>query len=370
MILDICYDLLYTYKMNRIEQNLVQQMHISDYELNLRKSLLEFMFDDVLAMTSSKPYIVDNIDIIVDRFYENQTKIEEIVLLIGDADTLERLHQALRHYILGLFSGYYDHEYVNNRLRIGMVHKRIGVEPKLFLSAVRVLKGIIRDVLRENIVDETLLSNTLYALEKLFYFDTTFVFDTYIESLLEEVKSEKRKTELYAKSLEDKVLERTKQLEALSKLDPLTNLSNQRALYESLRVELIRASRNQTKLSLVYLDVDDFKCINDNEGHMKGDEVLKDLALLFKENIRELDIACRCGGDEFVLILPQCDIANAKQIVKKIIKKFSKIYTSYTLSFGIAETGTVEYLDSQALLHEADKKMYLAKEKRGMSIEY
>jgi hypothetical protein len=85
--------------------------------------------------------IEPHIDALVDKFYTLQTGITEIALLIGDADTLTRLRAAQRRYILDLFSGLYDLEYVNNRLRIGLVHKRIGVEPKLYLAAINTLKG-------------------------------------------------------------------------------------------------------------------------------------------------------------------------------------------------------------------------------------
>lgn len=71
---------------------------------------------------------------IVDEFYQRQVEDEEISLLIGDASTLNRLSNAQRKYIIDLFSGTYDSEYVNNRLRISMVHKHIGVEPKLYLK--------------------------------------------------------------------------------------------------------------------------------------------------------------------------------------------------------------------------------------------
>ena len=120
----------------------------------------------------------------MDEFYLRQTEIDEISLLIGDADTLTRLRNAQRKYIVDLFAGNYDSECVNNRLRIGMVHKRIGVEPKLYLSAVRSLKDLIAEVLRDNITQEATLTETLKALDNLFYFDTTLVFDTYIGSLV------------------------------------------------------------------------------------------------------------------------------------------------------------------------------------------
>ena len=356
--------------MKKTELTLVEQLKISDIEINNRKDLLNLTRDDVNALIESKSVIEENIDSIVDIFYENQTQIDEISLLIGDSDTLKRLHTALRKYIVDLFSGYYDSEYVNNRLRIGMVHKRIGVEPKLYLSAVRTLKNIVINILENAIEDQKQVKKILSALDKLLYFDITLVFDTYIGSLISEIENAKQKTEIYARSLEEKVAERTKQLEELSRVDPLTNLYNQRAMYDYLRRELLNAKRNSTKLSLIYFDVDKFKQINDIEGHIKGDEVLKNVAKILANSVREVDISCRYGGDEFVLILPNCDIQNAKGICEKIIKAFSEKYPTYSLSIGIAETGTESYVDSEQLIKMADKKMYLAKEENGFQVRY
>lgn len=354
--------------MQRTEQTLVEQMKISDIEISRRKDLLNLSPEDIKALTSHKLFMEENIDEIVKAFYIQQTQIDEISLLIGDADTLMRLKNALRKYILDLFSGFYDNEYVNNRLRIGLVHKRIGVEPKLYLSAVRTLKKMLVDKFTDFIKDETLLYDTKSALDKLLYFDITLVFDTYIGSLVGEIETAKQRTEDYAKSLEEKVAQRTKQLEELSRIDPLTDVYNQRAMHEHLRHEIASAKRNGVKISLVYFDVDKFKQINDIEGHIKGDEVLKNIGQILKESVREVDIPCRYGGDEFTIVLPNCDIENAEAICQKIIKKYTKKYPKYSLSFGIAETGTDVYFDSEELIQAADKKMYLAKQEEGCKV--
>lgn len=354
--------------MRSTDTTLLEQMQISDVEIANRIELLGLDKDAFRLLSSHKILIEANIDIIVDEFYEKQTKINEISLLIGDAETLVRLHNAQRKYVVDLFSGNYDSEYVNNRLRIGMVHKRIGVEPKLYLSAVKTLKEIIVKVLKTNIYKIEVLEQTLSALDNLFYFDTTLVFDTYIDSLVGEIETAKRKTEEYAKSLEQKVAERTKQLERLSKIDPLTSIYNQRAMQDVLRRELSVATRRESKLSLVYIDVDNFKKINDREGHIKGDEVLKCIAQTMLNSIREIDVACRYGGDEFCLILPECSVEKAKDICGKIIQKFTDLYPEFSLSMGISGIEPGEYVDSDALIKMADEKMYMAKKERGSHV--
>lgn len=354
--------------MKRTEQTLLEQLKISDVEISNRMQLLNLTKEELNLLSSHKILIEDNIDIIVDEFYKKQTEIDEISLLIGDADTLRRLRSAQRKYVMDLFSGNYDVEYVNNRLRIGMVHKRIGVEPKLYLSAVRTLKEVITKSLKRIITKSDVLEQTLDALDKLLYFDTTLVFDTYIDCLVGEIENAKNKTEVYAKSLEEKVAERTQQLEEQAQKDPLTNLYNQRAMQEFLRRDLSIAKRRQVKLTLVYFDVDKFKDINDTFGHLKGDEVLKSIGLAVLNNVRDTDIPCRYGGDEFCIILPECDSDEAKIICEKIIKEFGDRSPDFSFSIGIAETGSDEYIDGDMLIKKADENMYLAKKENGFQI--
>lgn len=355
-------------KMKRTDKTLLEQMQINDVEIARRMELLDLKQSDLDILASLKFLIKENIDTIVNEFYEKQTEIDEISLLIGDADTLTRLRAAQRRYVTDLFSGHYDGEYVNNRLRIGLVHKRIGVEPKLYLSAIKTLKEIVFRILKDTISDKEMLTVTVAAVDKLLYFDTTLVFDTYIDSLIGQIETEKRKTEAYARGLEEKIAERTMQLEGQAKLDPLTNLYNQRAMHETLRRELALAKRRNTRLSLVYFDIDNFKEINDSEGHLRGDEILRCIGKTMRRCIRETDIPCRYGGDEFCIILPDCNTENARMVCEKIIADFSSRHSDSFLSIGISETGGAEYIDSDALIKQADEMMYQAKKEKGSQI--
>ncbi|MEW6991788.1 GGDEF domain-containing protein [Colwelliaceae bacterium 6441] len=354
--------------MRRTDTTLLEQMQISELEISNRMELLGLDKAALDQLSNYKTLIEDNVDVIVDEFYEKQTEIDEISLLIGDADTLVRLRNAQRKYVIDLFSGHYDSEYVNNRLRIGMVHKRIGVEPKLYLSAVKTLKELIVKLLKNKVSDVSTLDNTFRALDNLFYFDTTLVFDTYIDSLVGEIESAKRKTEEYAKSLEKKVAERTKQLEEQTKLDPLTGIYNQRAMHDVLRRELAIAKRRESRLSLIYIDIDNFKQINDNEGHIRGDEVLKALGTILSNCIREVDLACRYGGDEFCLILPECPLDKTKDICNRVIDLFTERYPDYSISMGISDIGNGETIEAAVLIKNADVKMYEAKKEKGSYI--
>ena len=192
---------------------MLEQMGMTDHEIARRKELLLLGSEEADLLAGCRIFIELQIEEIVNEFYRVQTSDPEILLLIGDAGTLRRLHASQRQYVLDLFSGCTDQHYVNNRLRIGFVHKKIGVEPKLYLAAVRTLKDILFKALRRCISNPATLERTFQALDKLLYFDTTLVFDTYTRSLVSEIETERDRVEVYAASLELQVAERTRQLE-------------------------------------------------------------------------------------------------------------------------------------------------------------
>jgi len=352
------------------DKTLAEQLQITDREIAYRKSLFGITDADVVILKSMKNDIVNGADEIVDRFYEIQLRTSEISLLIGDAETLDRLRASMRRYILELFEGYYDAEYVNKRLRIGKVHKRIGVSPKLYVSAVTLLQFVLDDFIMKDVVT----SGTEHdcgncdakrkALHKLLMFDMQLVFDTYISSLVTEVVVAKADLEDYAASLEDTVAERTRQLHELSMHDSLTGLLNQRAFFENLRREMSVAERTRRCVSIIYFDLNGFKQLNDSKGHKEGDRLLECVGRAIAECIRDVDFGCRYGGDEFSIIMPSATKTQAEEASQRLLKIYDAMETNgVTFSIGIADTGPEEFIDPDALVKHADKLMYKAKAK-------
>lgn len=355
--------------MRTTDRTLFEQMQISDIEIEYRKELLGITNADIELLRSCKSIIDHEIEDIVTEFYIQQTSVDEIALLIGDADSLARLHRAQKGYIASLFNGYYDSEYVNYRLRIGLVHKRIGVGPKLYLSAMKMLKDTILNALDKNMKDKMKLFSIYIILDKLFCMDTTLVFDTYIRSLVSEIETAKKRTEIYARSLEEKVAQRTNELEALSRMDSLSQLHNQRALFEILRRELSRVKRYGSKMSLVYFDIDKFKVINDVQGHHKGDEIISTIGSILLKVCRDTDFPCRYGGDEFCIIMPDTDAKSAEKLCQRIITEIKAVYDeAITISFGIEEAVEEESRDYEAFIKDADTKMYISKKDPGFKV--
>jgi len=180
--------------------------------------------------------------------------------------------------------------------------------------------------------------------------------------------------------LEEKVRLRTEQLEQakqeaehLARTDPLTGISNRRSFFDSGKAELIRATRYKHQMSVIMLDIDHFKNINDSYGHGVGDEAIKALVSIIQDSCRINDTIARLGGEEFAVILPETALDEAKIIAERIrvqLEQHTLITEqhriNYTASFGIslfngnAEAHAHSNLDE--LLEQADKGLYEAKE--------
>jgi diguanylate cyclase len=344
------------------DQTLIEQMRISEFEIEFRKRLFSISQADADLLHACRPAIEKNIDSIVDEFYRLQTSVPEIALLIGDADTLRRLRTAQRRYTLDLFGGLYDLDYVNNRLRISLVHKRIGVEPKLYLSAIHILKEILYAKVASVLKIKADSDATCNALTRLLLFDVSLVFDTYIRSLISEIETAKINAERYANALEEKVRERTQQLETQSRTDPLTGLLNVRYLMEIVTKHLCAAERRAEPITAIYLDVNNFKNINDTQGHQCGDAILRAIAEAIRHSVRPEDSCFRNGGDEFCVILTNCTKEHA---ISNYITRLNEIVThslsSVSLSIGIVQTGPDVYVDADTLIRQADEQMYANK---------
>ncbi|MGI2260965.1 GGDEF domain-containing protein [Shewanella sp. GXUN23E] len=348
--------------MDNTKQTLLEQMGLNEYEIDQRKQLFGFTLKDASRLHSCQSFIKHQLDSLIEQFHRFQTGVPEIVQLINDADTLQRLSHAQSQYITELFSGEYGLDYVHNRLRIGIVHKRIGVEPKLYLSAILQLKNILFSVLATRNLEESELQGLTSALEKLLMFDNTLIFDTYIHALVSEVQIARQKSVDYARELEHKVQERTEQLEELSRTDPLTGLLNVRHLQSIMNQVLKAAQRRDEPVSFVYLDIDDFKPINDEQGHQAGDEILKGVADIIRRICREEDRCFRYGGDEFCILLPNCDATHARQAVcERIRQVLTDSWPTLKVSMGLVETCPPNYLSSADLIRLTDEAMYAEK---------
>ncbi len=147
-------------------------------------------------------------------------------------------------------------------------------------------------------------------------------------------------------------------LQFLALHDSLTGLLNRASLQSHLARSLEEAKLNQTRLALMYVDVDDFKQINDNAGHDFGDEVLRSVAQILKNSVRAEDVVSRLGGDEFVVVFSNITTLDfIHDVAKRMIKNLSK---GFSVSIGIA-IYPEDAIDAVKLLNNADITMYAVK---------
>ncbi|WP_367066782.1 GGDEF domain-containing protein [Oryzisolibacter sp. LB2S] len=160
------------------------------------------------------------------------------------------------------------------------------------------------------------------------------------------------------------------ELQQLSLSDALTGLANRRAFDQTLQQELVRQQRSGTPLSLLLVDVDHFKSVNDHYGHATGDDYLRAIAQVLRKTLQRCtDLAARHGGEEFVCLLPDTGAAQAQALAERIRVSVERLglpnalagQRSLTVSVGVATALPASDVSAQRLLHEADMRLYAAK---------
>lgn len=177
------------------------------------------------------------------------------------------------------------------------------------------------------------------------------------------------KLHLKIKLLSDELREKNEMLSHVSTTDAVTGLRSRRYLTEILAIETLRANRYNTALSVLIADLDHFKKVNDTYGHASGDLVLADTAAVIKRNLRATDVAGRWGGEEFVVVLRETDLAGAEKLAERwrADMQAAPFHSTdgkpiaLTISIGVAGFGGA-YSTPEDLLSAADAALYKAKE--------
>jgi diguanylate cyclase (GGDEF)-like protein len=149
-------------------------------------------------------------------------------------------------------------------------------------------------------------------------------------------------------------------------IDPLTGCYNRREFENQLRRHVSTATRHKSNLSMFMFDLDHFKTVNDTHGHLGGDQVLKEVTMLVKENMRRGDVLARYGGEEFIAILPETDKTKAMEMADRLRTKISNLRIPFnnttirvTASFGVSEL--IPNTDVSRIIEDADTMLYKAK---------
>ena len=192
-----------------------------------------------------------------------------------------------------------------------------------------------------------------------------------IEKKLEKIRSfleENRERQDEALSLLRELYDLCSQLKSQATIDFLTGLYNRRAFEKQLELAVERAKRDKGIFSLILLDIDHFKRINDLYGHLVGDEVLKKLAQLIKDTVRKVDFPARYGGEEFAIILPSTGFEGALSAAWRLKQKIAqtnfgseKRPIRLTVSMGFGTYRPLQGLSAKEFLNRVDQLLYAAK---------
>ncbi len=175
------------------------------------------------------------------------------------------------------------------------------------------------------------------------------------------------RVQLKVKRLQDELKIAKQRYKEMSITDFLTEIYNRRHFMELFTLEFSRSRRYDFQLSLMIYDIDNFKSINDTYGHSVGDEVLRVLTRLIREEIRQHDVFARYGGEEFVLMLPQTSVDGAMSVAEKLRQKVAAYHfdsmdgKNITISIGVATYPSAEFDTSEKLINAADNALYVAK---------
>ncbi|WP_025270371.1 diguanylate cyclase [Hippea sp. KM1] len=236
-------------------------------------------------------------------------------------DAIKGIQERLKFYLEDMFEGRFDEGYVEKRLLVGMIHHERGINEEFYVSSYWKIFDVMGKYAASAFSSEDLVE-FLRLTFRVILMDTTMTLRFYF--------CVKSRSVNYFKEMSEK--------------DYLTRIYNRKKFEEILEKTICRADRYVKPMSLVMFDIDDFKRINDEFGHKAGDELLKEIADLVSENIRQCDYFVRWGGDEFIIILPETDINGAYRVGEKL----RKMVENHRFSIGKGVTISVGVIEHQA----------------------
>ncbi len=453
-----------------IPATLLAEIGIDDTEIAQRKAFLSLNEQDQALLKSMHGMLEAQREKLTEVFYDHLLRFPEIRPLLGDESKLARLKNAQMNYFSQLSEGCYEQSYVENRLHIGVIHQRIGLTPKWYMSAYCKYLNEVTPLIMAHYANEPDRGvNVCQALTKVIFFDMGLALDTYFHTERKELLQARSYTEQIVNNMpigfivlnvhgqiklvnnavlnmfglnndeswrnqslgeylnlamldikinqiinsgkhcidfdfehyingkkrafladisaahsgDDQVIlfmvqditlrkQSEDEVHRLAFYDPLTQLPNRRLLQERLMQSMSISARSGKYGALMFIDMDNFKTINDTQGHDVGDLLLKVVASRLSHNVREGDTVARLGGDEFVIALESLstsslEAANRSESVAEKIRaelnlpyRLNGIEHHSSPSIGVCLfRGHQNSLDE--ILKQADLAMYQAK---------
>ncbi len=454
----------------QLDSSFMEEIGIDAAEISRRQEFLKFDERDAYLLESMHDILTPHRDELIERFYEHLQRFPEMQPLLGDGFKLARMKRAQANYFGQLTEGRYDQPYVENRLHVGVVHQRVGLTPKWYISAYcNYASEVLPLILKHHADDAERGIAACRALLKVIFFDMGLALDTYFHAEQQALHMAHNYTEqivdnmpigfmvldrqgrirlannavlrilslelnqawrgrtlgefLDVSSLDEKIMQvltsgkhcndfeftrpsgslrRTyladissarmgeeqvalfmmqditlrkqseDEIHRLAFYDPLTRLPNRRLLRERLLQSTSISARSGNFGAVMFIDLDNFKSLNDTQGHDVGDMMLREVARRLTRSLREGDTVARLGGDEFVVVLEslsesQHDAAGQSETIAEKIR--TELGMPYQLngiehlsspSIGVSLFRGHQY-GIDEILKQADLAMYEAK---------
>ena len=300
--------------------------------------------------------IQPNVDGIVEDMYDAIGQLREFQEMVQGEGQINHLKMTQRKYLLSMGQDFATPDYFESRLRVGAAHERAGVSLSLyqclFCQLQNMLLSLIPDEIRRKPDAFTELAQFIIKITSL---DMSLAIETYhstqVHDLEDSITLCRAESETLRRSL---------------RFDTVTRVHSRAFVIQALAEKLENAEERSTPLCAVMADLDHFKEINDNHGHLVGDKILHDVATRMVTGARSTDIVGRYGGEEFLIIFEGATLDVARDLAERIrirvladpfIEDSAKLFV--TVSLGVAEARAGE--GAESLIRRADQAMYAAK---------
>lgn len=329
----------------------IGQILLDDHpEVLSQIQMINMTSKDLELIAKLRPVVVSQIDRITSSFYEAILDVDSLKQTVTKFTTVERLRQTLSNHLIEMFEGKIDSAFIEKRLKIAMVHQKIGLPPKWYMGSFQNLLNTLLQIIHEQsgILLET--EGLREAVTKLLSFEQQIVLEAY--------ENQNRLEEQQAKAI----------IEYQALHDELTGLPNRRMFHQALSQAIERYREEPTPFAVFVMDIDRFKLINDSLGHTYGDRFLQEVSNRVRECAEGYPVTiARLGGDEFTLILEYCEEPSlAAELAGKLVKAIevpyrlqnNDYYVSASIGIAIYPTHCASEED---LLKNADTAMYEVK---------
>jgi two-component system cell cycle response regulator len=312
--------------------------------------------DQELAVRLQGEVIRPNIHALVEHFFAYLLGHQETAARLADAQLVERLRRSVADYLISLGVDFDSSRYTNDRIRVGHMHARIGVPLATYLCATRALQEILIDFFPPIFTTDLQFTRRMISFVlKIVTYDATLAMEAYAAT---EPRAAERSR--------DGRREPTAELGELSVTDSLTGIANRAHVVDVLESSLAAAQTRSPRTTVLMVDLDDFKRINETYGTGVGDKILVDVARRIHSAIRGFDIVGRYGGEEFLVVLSGTELAESRIIAERIRRKIadSPIHVegrqvAITISIGLCELQLGDSIE--ALVGRAEGALYAAK---------